>query len=129
MNKNFICPDYCLITTNYCCTCCSYSISIEEILTWISIFLLTFFLYNTIKLCIIILLILSIIYWISKQTDIPRLLKEFFEKQINSWINFKRSSNVEQISNDNNQQLNTTANEINNYQHNQSTKSLSNSSI
>jgi len=128
MNKNFICPHYCSITTNHCYTCCSCSISIEEILTWITIFLLTFFLYNTIKLCIIIFLILSIIYWISKQTDILRLLKEFSEKLIKSWINSK-SSNIAQKSDDNNQQLNIPTNKIDNDQHSLSTKSLSNSSI
>ncbi len=122
MNKNIICPYYCH-SQEICCICCLYSIPIEEILTWIVICSLIVFLYNTIKLCIIIFLILSIIYWIYTQTDLPRLLKEFFEKEFHSSVN-SRSSN------DDNQQLNTPVNENDNDQPIPSTKSsLSNSSI
>jgi len=128
MNKNSICQHYCLLPINQCyychtqqicyaCCCYSCSISIEEILICIIICLLIFFLYNTIKLCIIIFFILSFIYWICKQTDILRLLKQF---------NSSRSD--EQISEDN-QQVNTIVNENDNDQHSLSTKSLLNSSI
>jgi uncharacterized membrane protein len=95
----------------------------EEILTWIVICSLTLFLYNTIKLCIIIFLILSIIYWIYKQTEILKWLKEFYVKRMNS-----KSSSNEQTSDDNNQQLNTPVNEIDQNQDSFSNKSVSKSS-
>jgi hypothetical protein len=129
MNNNLICQHYCLLPINQCyyyhskdicCNCCSYSISIEEILTWIVICSLIFFLYNTIKLCIIIFLILSIIYWIYKQTEIPRLLKEFYEKQINS-----KSSTDKQMSDVNN----ILPNENDNDQDSLLNKTVTNSSI
>lgn len=127
MNKNFLCQHNCLLTTNqcyychsqkFCCNSCSYSISIEEILTWIFICLFTVFLYNTIKIWIMIFLILSIIYWIYKQTNIPRVLKEFFEKKLNS------KSLI-----DDNQPLITPVNESDSDQKSLSIKSLLNSSI
>ncbi len=102
MNKNFLCSYFCLRPTNRCCDChsqdicCSYFISIEEILTWICIGSLIVFFYNTIKLCIIIGLILLIIYWISQRTDILRLLKDFLEKKSDS-----KSANDETLPDDN----------------------------
>src|SRR5438132_11087638 len=102
-NNHSICQHYCLLLRNQCYYChlqeisssyrcyCSCSISIEEILTWIIICSLIFLLYNTIKLCIIIFLILSIIYWIYKQTEILRLFKEFYQRQLNLWKNSKTS--------------------------------------
>ncbi|CAF3807721.1 unnamed protein product [Rotaria sordida] len=93
--KNSICQHYCYychtqeLTSSYrFCCCCSCSISFEEILTWIIICLLTFFLFNTIKLCIIIFLILFIIYWICTKLSIFHIFKEFYQKQ---WINSKTS--------------------------------------
>ncbi|CAF1138308.1 unnamed protein product [Rotaria sordida] len=93
--KNSICRHYCYychtqeLTSSYrFCCCCSCSISFEEILTWIIICLLTFFLFNTIKLCIIIFLILFIIYWICTKLSIFHIFKEFYQKQ---WINSKTS--------------------------------------
>jgi hypothetical protein len=95
-NNNLICQHYCLLSPNQCyyChsqeifsssyRCCSCSIPIEEILTWIIICSLTFLLYNTIKLCIIIFVILFIIYWICKQTELRRLFNEFYQKRFNS---------------------------------------------
>jgi hypothetical protein len=127
MNKNSICQHHCLLPINQCyychtqqiCSGCCYScsISIEEILIWIIICSLIFFLYNTIKLCIIIFFILLFIYWICKQTDILRLLKQF------------NSSRSEERISDDNQQANTIVNENDNDQHSLSTKSLLNSSI
>jgi hypothetical protein len=139
----------CLLSSNQCyychpqklssCHCCSYSISIEEILTWIIICSLTLiFLYNTIKLCVITFLILSIIYWIYKQTNIPDMIKE----HLNSWMNSKSSIDERESSDDNvslnintsikqdddNQELNPVKNENDDDQRSLSSKTLSNSS-
>ncbi len=152
-NNNSICQHYCLLTSNQCYYChpqkissyhcCSCFISIEEILTWIIICSLIFLFYNTIKLCIVTFVILSIIYWIYKQTDIPNMLKDFLQRQFDAWLN-PRSSMDEQNSSDNlaqddnaslnintriepdDEEVNTLKND--NDQRSLSTKTLSNSS-
>ncbi|CAF4315868.1 unnamed protein product [Rotaria socialis] len=95
--KKSVCNDYYLLSPNQCyyChsqklislssySCCSCTISCEEISTWILICSLIFLLYNTIKLCIIVFLISLMIYWISKKLDIFHMIKEFYRRKINS---------------------------------------------
>ncbi len=143
-----ICQHYCLLSTNRCyychsqeifsssSRCCSCSIPIEEIFTWIIICSLTFLLYNTIKLCIIIFGILFIIYWIYKQTELRRLFNEFYQKQFNSKSLIDEQKFTDSLIEDNNvintsinpdedkQELNENDNDSNSF----STKTLSNSS-
>jgi hypothetical protein len=93
-NNNTICKHYCSLAANQCyychpqeistsyhCYCSSsYSISMEEMFTWIIICALTFLLYNTIRICIITFIILFIIYWIYKRT----FIRDFIEENKNS---------------------------------------------
>lgn len=144
-NNNFICQHYCLLSPNQCyyChsqeifsssyRCCSCSIPIEEILTWIIICSLIFLLYNTIKLCIIIFVILFIIYWIYKQTELRRLFNEFYQKRFNSKSLIVTDSLIEDnnVSSSINRHMNPDEHtqELNDNDSNSlSTKTLSNSS-
>ena len=77
----------CLWFTEQCCCygppdCCCDSdpsfVSIEQIVTWVVICSLIYLLFNTIKLLIIILLVLSLLYWTGKWLPISRWMNQFF---------------------------------------------------
>ncbi|CAF4716520.1 unnamed protein product [Rotaria sp. Silwood1] len=140
-NRPSICQHYCLLSTNQCyyChiselessyryfCCCPCSISFEEVLTWIVICSLTFLLYNTIKLCIIIFLILFLIYWICKKLSIFHMFKEFYERlwiKSKAFFDNKPTDEFKYISSINKQNLNDNPIQDNNIDHDEDNQKL-----
>ena len=87
--KNRTCAYPCLWAMEQCCcycppecSCCrdSYpsSVSIEQIVTWVALCSLIYLLFNTIKLMIVTLFVLSLLYWTCKRLPISRWINEFF---------------------------------------------------